>query len=68
MFACLYENGLGIKVPAAIAEKLVDGRTIIWFQPLGRAKMKEWVQINRSDSKKYLDDFELLMLDHMINP
>ncbi|HML05456.1 MAG TPA: hypothetical protein VK426_06765 [Methanobacterium sp.] len=59
LFACLYENGVGIRVPEDKARELIDGKEIIHFQPLGRRKMREWIQINRENSKDYLKDKEI---------
>lgn len=59
LFACLYENGVGIKVPEDKARELIDGDEIIHFQPLGRRKMREWIQINHESSKDYLNDKEI---------
>jgi len=56
LFACLYENGVGVKVPAADADNLVGRKGILPFQPLGRARMREWIQINREVSEHYLKD------------
>ena len=52
---CLYEEGVGLKVPESLAAKLVEtDQNVVPFQPLGRPKMREWVQINLRDSKSYL--------------
>ena len=59
LFACLYEDGVGIKVPEDKANELIGKEGIINFQPLGRAKMREWIQINRKNSVDYLKDQEL---------
>ena len=59
LFACLYENGVGIKVPEDKAKEFIGKKGIIPFQPLGRAKMKEWIQINRENSEDYLYDQEI---------
>jgi hypothetical protein len=59
LFACLYENGVGIKVPEDKANELIGKKGIIHFQPLGRAKMREWIQINRKNSVDYLKDQEI---------
>lgn len=56
LFACLYENGVGIKLPEYKAREFVGEEGIIHFQPLGRRKMKEWIQINRENSEDYLKD------------
>ena len=55
LFACVYENAVGIKVPEDFAKEMLKKDEIVHFQPLGRKKMREWIQINRSNSKDYLD-------------
>ena len=52
---CLYENGVGVKIPAQTAQRLLhtDPNTIP-FQPLGKHVMREWVQINLVNSAGYL--------------
>jgi hypothetical protein len=60
LFACLYEEGVGIKVPENEARELVGREGIIHFQPLGRRKMREWIQINRENPEDYWEDREIL--------
>jgi hypothetical protein len=59
---CLFEQGVGLKVPQELAEKLVaDDRNVIPFQPYGRRKMREWIQINldrSEDYRNYMSVFE----------
>jgi len=62
LFACLYEEGVGIKVPAKVAESLVGKQGIIRFQPKGRKPMKEWIQINHERSEDYRMDEEILKI------
>jgi len=59
LFACVYENGVGVKVPETNANELLSKKRIVHFQPLGRAKMREWIQINRDKSEDYLEDQEI---------
>jgi hypothetical protein len=59
LFACIYEEGVGVKVPQGLANELVDNKGIVYFQPMGRAKMKQWIQINRENAKDYLKDIEI---------
>jgi hypothetical protein len=59
LFACVYEDGVGLKVPQGLAEELVKTEGITYFQPMGRAKMKEWVQINRLEPNDYLKDKDI---------
>lgn len=56
MFACVHGVGVGIKVPATVADALRERPDIIDFQPHGRRRMKEWVQINRRSSDQYRED------------
>jgi hypothetical protein len=51
---CLYEQGVGLKLPApSVARLLESDPNAIPFQPLGKPKMREWVQINLDDSEAY---------------
>ena len=51
---CLYEEGVGIKLPAQSVEMLLKtDPNAIPFQPLGKPKMREWVQINCEQSQDY---------------
>jgi hypothetical protein len=59
LFACIYEDGVGVKVPEGVAEELIGKKGIAHFQPMGRAKMKEWIQINRETPETYLKDTEI---------
>jgi len=59
---CLYEEGVGVKIPEQTAVRLLneDGN-VIPFQPYGKRKMREWVQINvgrSEDYRKYRSVFE----------
>jgi len=51
---CLYEQGVGIKLPEQSATKLLEtDQNAVPFRPLGKPKMREWVQINLSNSEDY---------------
>ena len=56
LIACIYEDGVGIKVPESLANELRRQEGITNFQPMGRRKMKEWIQINRENPKEFLKD------------
>ena len=62
LFACVFEDAVGIKVPASVAHELLQREYIDFFQPLGRRKMREWIQINRSRSEDYVQDKDIFML------
>jgi hypothetical protein len=59
---CLYEQGVGIKLPEKSAVKLLEtDPNAVPFRPLGKPKMREWVQINlvrSEDYKQYKSVFE----------
>jgi len=59
LFACVYGTGVGIKVPASVAEKLVGAPGIVPFQPMGRPQMKEWIQINRDTPEAYATEKDI---------
>lgn len=51
---CLYEQGIGVKLPEQQAKKLLaTDPNVVPFQPLGKPKMREWIQINVSRSEDY---------------
>jgi len=59
LFACVYEDAVALKVPEDLANELLKREDIIHFQPLGRRKMKEWIQINKTNSNEYRKEKEL---------
>lgn len=51
---CLYEQGVGVKLPEGSAKKLLAvDQNVVPFQPLGKPQMREWIQINLSRSEDY---------------
>jgi hypothetical protein len=60
--ASLYEQGIGIKLPVETASRLLEtDPNVVPFMPLGRPKMRQWVQINlerSEDFAHYLPVFE----------
>ncbi len=60
LFACVYEDGVGIKVPQELAQQLLKTKHAVPFQPFGKAKMREWIQINRKRSADYIKDQDIL--------
>jgi hypothetical protein len=60
MFACISGNGIGLRVPVAIANDLQFSReNVVPFQPGGMASSREWVQIDRADAAEYEQDIAL---------
>jgi hypothetical protein len=57
---CLYEQGVGVKLPEPSAKKLLEAdKNAIPFQPLGKTRMREWIQINLCHSEDYRDNLSL---------
>jgi hypothetical protein len=56
LFACVYGDGVGLKLPEALANDLIGTDGIVPFEPMGRKRMKGWVQINRPVSEDYPGD------------
>jgi len=52
----IYADSVGLKVPETMAKGLLENAHITHFQPLGRRKMREWIQINHMDPKDYFLD------------
>lgn len=51
---CLYDEGVGIKLPEASVTKLLNSDPNARpFQPMGKPRMREWVQIDLNNSDDY---------------
>lgn len=60
MFACISGQGVGIRVPVAVATELQFSRdNVVPFQPGGVGATREWIQIDRADAADYEKDLEL---------
>lgn len=53
LFACVYGDGVGVKLQEELAKDLPSKDHIVPFQPMGRVRMKEWIYISRSNSSDY---------------
>ena len=60
LFACVYENGVGLKVPAETAARLIGHDDVSPFVPMGRRQMKEWIYLTRPTASAFLEDRALL--------
>ena len=64
MFACISGEGVGLRLPVAVATELQFSRdNVVPFAP-GGASSREWVQINRADAADYAKDAELFRASH----
>ena len=61
LFACLMDHVIGLKVPADLAVDLLLQPFISPFQPFGKAKMKEWIQINRERPEDLESDISVFL-------
>jgi hypothetical protein len=60
MFACISGNGVGLRLPVAVAREIHFSRgDVVPFQPAGLPATKEWIQIDRADAADYEKDLEL---------
>jgi hypothetical protein len=48
-----------VKVPEHLAHRLLSEEHIVPFQPMGKPRMREWMQINRSHAADYDHDIEI---------
>lgn len=56
LVACVYGRGVGVKVPEAYARELLTQPHVTPFQPMGKPKMREWVQLNRERYEDHAQD------------
>lgn len=60
MFACISGNGIGLRLPAAVATELQFSRdNVVPFVPSGLTSTREWIQIDRADATEYEKDLPL---------
>ena len=60
MFACISGQGVGLRLPVAVARELHFSRNdVVPFQPAGLPATKEWIQIDRADASDYEKDLEV---------
>lgn len=62
LVACIYGEGVGVKVPEDVAVNLLSEQHIVPFQPLGKPKMKEWIQIQHMKSEDYRKDMDIFLI------
>ena len=60
MFACINGNGIGLRLPIAVATELQFSRgNVVPFQPSGMPSSREWIQIDCVKAVDYEEDLEL---------
>jgi TfoX/Sxy family transcriptional regulator of competence genes len=58
MFACLYDDGLGLKLPEEQANAAIQRPGVEPFRPYGKL-MREWVMIAHDDLTAFAGDLDL---------
>ena len=65
MFACLAPDGVGLRVPSAMATELQFSREhVSSFQPAGLPANREWIQLRRADPADFAQDAEIFKAAH----
>ena len=60
MFACISGEGVGLRLPVAVATELQFSMdSVVPFQPGGVASTREWIQINRANAADYEKDLPI---------
>lgn len=59
LFACVYENGVGLKLPEEVVHNLEGKRHIAPFRPNGKPRMRQWIHVRRGRAEGYLRDEDL---------
>ena len=60
MFACITEQGIGLRVSVATATELQFSRAnVVPFKPGGMAVSREWIQIERAEAAEHEKDLQL---------
>lgn len=60
LFACVYGDGVGLKLPQDTVRQLEGKPGITPFQPYGKPKMREWIHIRRDPASTFSKDASLL--------
>ena len=59
LFACVYGDDVGMKLPQEVIRTLEGKPGITPFQPYGRARMKEWIHIHHDQPGAFSEDAAL---------
>ena len=61
LFACVYEEGVSIKLPERMREKLLAEPGVEHFVPMENRPMKEWLLLRKKKSADYRDYEEFFL-------
>jgi hypothetical protein len=59
MFACIYEDGVAIKMPEDLVGRLLEKTFVSEFRPMNRHTMKQWVLISHENPEDFREDMDL---------
>jgi hypothetical protein len=59
LFACVYGDGVGLKLPEDMVRQLDGKPGITPFQPYGKPRMREWIHIRHNRASHYARDVNL---------
>lgn len=59
LFACVYEDSVGLKLPFDRAKSLIGQASVTPFVPMGRHQMKAWVQLSHEHPSDFQQDMLL---------
>ncbi len=59
LFACVYEDSVGVKLPPVRVQALLAQEGVAPFIPMGRRVMKEWIRLTREHPAEYQKDFAI---------
>ena len=59
LFACVYGDGVGLKLPQDAVQQLEGKPGIAPFQPYGKPKMREWVHLRYDRGTNYSKEASL---------
>ncbi len=60
LFACVYGDGVGLKLPQDKVLQLEGKAGFTPFQPYGKPKMREWIHIRHDQASSFSQDAGLL--------
>jgi TfoX/Sxy family transcriptional regulator of competence genes len=60
LFACVYENGVGLKVSAQTLKEQAGKEGVSPFVPMGRHTMKAWIYLTHPSPESFLENQTLL--------
>jgi len=69
LFACVWEDGVSLKLPQQAREELLKHKGVEPFVPMEGRPMKEWVLIRRKNSREYpkFEDYFISSVEYVLS-